>query len=120
MGWNNVGWLADKGYDAGSVRAALTHRTTQVVIPAANTPRDLPAGGFHENQARASAKRTGVERFFSLLKRFLSYDRWGITGLPRVRKWTTLAAIACLLLHIANRALGLPAHSVEQFRRALA
>lgn len=120
VGWNNAGWFtADKGYDAGSVRTAFTNRTTQVVIPAANTPRDLKAGGFRGPRARVYKKRTGVERFFSLLKRYLSFDRWGITGLARVRKWTTLAAIASLLIHVTNRALGQSAHSVEQFRRAI-
>lgn len=121
VGWNNVGWFtADKGYDSAGVRLAFARRTTRVVIPAANTPRDLKAGGFHGTQARVYKKRTGVERFFSLLKRFLSFDRWGITGLARVRKWTTLAAIASLLIHVANRALGNKPHSVEQFRRSLA
>lgn len=121
VGWNNVGWFtADKGYDAGNVRMAFANRTTRVVIPAANTPRDLKAGGFHGVQARVYKKRTGVERFFSLLKRFLSFDRWGITGLERVRKWTTLAAIASILIQLANRALGNRPRSVEQFLRALA
>lgn len=119
VGWNNVGWFtADKGYDAGSVRQAFANRMTRVVIPAANTPRDLKAGGFHGTQARVYKKRTGVERFFSLLKRFLNFDRWGITSLKRVRKWTTLAAIASLLIHTANRALGNKPHSVERFRRS--
>lgn len=118
--WDKVGWfVADKGYDASTVRMSFEKRNVQVVIPAANTPKDLPQGGFTGDRARIYKKRTSVERFFSMFKRFFSLKHWGIVHLSRVRKWAMLAGIAWLLLAWGNHCAGRRTNSLKAFLRSL-
>lgn len=119
--WTRIRHFAgDKGYDTTGVRATIARWDTDPVIPAANTPDALPNGGFTGRRAQAYRKRTSVERFFSMLKGFFQLLRWGIVGLERVRKWVTLAALACLLVGWANHQAGRPVHSIPAFVRSLA
>lgn len=118
--WTRVGFFtADKGYDNAEVRQTFATLQVETVIPASNTPRDLRAGGFNGTRARVYRKRTSVERFFSMLKRFFNLHRWGITGLARSRKWILLACIACLIIAWTNHKAGRPTRSVKSFLRAL-
>lgn len=120
--WELVAFFAaDSGYDTVAVRASLaTFRGLRVLIEPQRLPPGVEWGGFRGRDAAMYAKRSGVERFFSMLKRFLSLHRWGVVGLERVRKHVALAVIACLVVAWSNHRGGRAVHSVEQFRRAVA
>lgn len=118
--WAKTAWFtADKGYDTTGVRKTLRPWSLDAVIPAANTPKGVKAGGFTGRRARVYKKRTGVERYFALFKSFFSLIDRRITGFDRVRKWVKLAAIATLLMAWANHQAGDPVRSVKGFRRRL-
>lgn len=116
--WDRVGYLVgDRAYDAGSVRACFKHRDVTVVTPAANTPKDVPSPGLAARLKEVYRERDAVERFFSMLKGFFSLFHWGVVGFDRVRKWTVLACLACVVVGYANHRAGRPVKSVKAFAR---
>lgn len=120
LDWNRVRWLGlDAGYDQTRVRQVLDPYEVEAVIAPANLPKGVPHGGFTGHRAHAYAKRTAVERFFSMLKSFFGLHHWGIVGIDRVRKWITLAVLTCLIIEWANHKARRPVHSVKAFARSL-
>lgn len=118
--WNRVRLIAlDSAFDQGEVRRVLHLFEVELVIAPANLPRRVRHGDFQGPRAAADDQRTSVERFFALLKSVFGLHQWGITGLARVRKWLTLAVLACRVLEWANHCRGQPVHGLKAFTRGL-
>ena len=118
--WNRARFLAlDSGYDETPVRELFKPYDVDLVIHPRSLPKGLKYGGFRGARRTAYKKRTGVERFFAVLKSFFDLQRWGIRGLARVGKWVSLAAVAVLVVAWANDQAGRPKGSVKAFVRQL-
>jgi len=118
--WERVPFFAaDSGYDTAAVRETFDRFRIRCVIAPQRVPRRVAWRGFCGRDRAVYAKRSGVERFFSMLKRFMSLHRCCVVGLDRVRKHVVLCVIACLVVAWANHGAGRAVHSVEQFRRAI-
>lgn len=118
--WDRVQDLVgDAAFDAAVVRTSLRGKRVRVVTPPTNLPDRLPSPGLSAELEEVYRQRDAVERFFAMMKGFFRLDRWGVTGLERVRKWVVLACCACLVVGVVNHVEGRGVKSVKGFCRAV-